>query len=406
MPPTAILAFSGGLDTSFCVPFLIEKGYRVVTVYVDTGAGEPQVNKLIEQRALDLGAAAHHTHNASGALWDEFVAPFVMGGVPYQDQYPLLCSDRYAIAAKVAELAEETGADVVAHGCTAMGNDQVRFDHSLRCLTPLPVLAPIREVQALTDSPREYEIAYLEERGHEVSADVKRYTINENLLGATISGSEIDEYLPPGPGAHRLTLPPDKWTSDPVVARLRFERGVCTMLDDQNLPGPVMLRDLNRRFGACGVGRGIYTGDTVIGLKGRIVFEAPGLTALLTAHRALEERALTKEQNAYKPVVARKWTDLVYAGFYYEPLRADLEAMIRSTQENVSGEVILEARAGSLLPVAVKAETPLEIPGAQYAQRAAWSAADAEGFIKLLGNSSAVAALRDRTASLAAAGTS
>jgi len=403
MPPTAVLAFSGGLDTSFCVPFLIEKGYRVVTVFVDTGGGDPQANKLIEQRALDLGASAHRTHNASRELWDQFVVPFVMGGAPYQDQYPLLCSDRYAIAAAVATIAAEVGAEVVAHGCTAMGNDQVRFDHSLRCLTPMPVIAPIREVQALSDSPRDYEIAYLEERGHEVSADVKQYTINENLLGATISGSEIDRYEAPGPGARRLTSPPEEWPAEPVVAHLRFEQGVCTLLDDQNLPGPVMLRDLNRRFGACGVGRGIYTGDTVIGLKGRIVYEAPGLIALLTAHRALEELCLTKEQNGYKPVVARKWTDLVYAGFYYEPLREDLEAMILSTQANVSGDVVLEARGASVTPVVVRAERPLELPGAQYAQRASWSAADAEGFIKLLGNSSAVAALRDRTASLAAA---
>ncbi len=226
MQPTAVLAFSGGLDTSFCVPFLIEKGYRVVTVFVDTGGGDPQSNKLIEQRALDLGASAHRTHNASRELWDQFVVPFVMGGVPYQDQYPLLCSDRYAIAAAVATIAEEVGAEVVAHGCTAMGNDQVRFDHSLRCLTALPVIAPIREVQALSDSPRDYEIAYLEERGHEVSADVKRYTINENLLGATISGSEIDRYEAPGAGARRLTSPPEEWPTEPVVAPRSVSRKV------------------------------------------------------------------------------------------------------------------------------------------------------------------------------------
>ena len=396
MPPTVVLAFSGGLDTSFCIPYLIDKGYRVVTLFVDTGGVGPQAVKAVEARALDLGAARHYTHDASEELWDDFVTPFVMGGESYQGQYPLLCSDRYAIAGAVAALADELEADAVAHGCTAMGNDQIRFDHTLRCLSTKPVLAPIREIQAVTTTPRDYEITYLEALGHTVSADVKRYTINENLLGATISGSEIDRFQAPGPGARRLTAAPEHWPAEPVRATLRFENGQCVALDDQALHGRIMLRDLNRRFGACGVGRGLYTGDTVIGLKGRIVYEAPGLTALLTAHRALEEVSLTKEQNSFKPLTARKWTELLYAGFYHEPLRADLEALIRSTQENVTGTVELEAIGACCTAVAIDADHSLQHPGAVYAQSATWSAAEAEGFIKLLGNSSAVAALRPK----------
>ena len=273
-----------------------------------------------------------------------------------------------------------------------MGNDQVRFDHTLRMLSPLPVIAPIRDLQAVSDAPREYEIAYLSQRGFEVAADVRRYTMNENLLGATISGSEIDRFEPPSEDARVLTAPATAWPSTPERISLGFYAGRCVAIDGMETPGPILLNSLNTRLGAIGVGRGIYTGDTIIGLKGRIVFEAPGLTALLSAHRALEEITLTKEQNQFKPGIARKWTDLVYSGFYYEPLRADLETMIRSTQQGVSGEVIIEAFAGSCRAIQVTADRPLVDPNAVYAQHAGWSAADAEGFIKLLGTSSAMAA--------------
>jgi argininosuccinate synthase len=392
MPGPIVLAFSGGLDTSYCVPHLIEQGHEVVTLFVDTGGVTDAVRRSIHDRAIELGAKQHITHDASHQLWDQFVTPFVMGGVPYQDQYPLLCSDRYAIASGAAALGEEIGASAIAHGCTAMGNDQVRFDHTLRMLSPLPIIAPIRELQAVSDAPREYEIEYLTQRGFDVATDVKRYTMNENLLGATISGSEIDRFEKPSEDARVLTAPASEWPGASIQISLGFECGACVAIDGKNTPGPELLNALNSRLGAIGVGRSIYTGDTIIGLKGRIVFEAPGLTALLAAHRALEEITLTKEQNQCKPGVARKWTDLVYSGFYYEPLRADLEAMIRSTQQNVSGEVTIEAFAGSCGAVCVAAKNPLIDPKAVYAQHAGWSAADAEGFIKLLGTSSAMAA--------------
>ena len=216
MPATVVLAFSGGLDTSYCVPRLKELGYRVHTLFVDTGGVTPQAARGIERRAMELGAWRHTTHDASDQLWDDFVVPFAMGGECYQSQYPLLCSDRYAIAGAMAKLAIETNADAVGHGCTAMGNDQIRFDNSLRCLIDLPVLAPIRDLQNTTGEPRAYEIAYLESRGFYVPSDVKRYTINENILGATISGSEIDLYRSPEQGARRLTAPIDSWPDTPT----------------------------------------------------------------------------------------------------------------------------------------------------------------------------------------------
>ena len=397
---TVVLAFSGGLDTSFCVPYLINKGYQVVTLFVDTGGVSKEAAQGIEDRAMELGATRHVHKDASQELWDTFVTPFVMGGVKYEDRYPLLCSDRYAIVAASVELANEINADAIAHGCTAMGNDQVRFDQSTRSLTDLPIIAPIREIQGLTNSPRAYEIEQLQSWGFGVNAEAKQYTINENLLGVTISGSEIDQMGAPGPGTRKLTQPPQSWPSEALRVSIGFESGKVVSLDGVPINGPQILSKLNTLFGAYGVGRGIYTGDTIVGLKGRIVFECPGLEVLLCAHKALEELTLTKAQNEFKPGVARQWSNLVFGGMYYEPLRIDLEAFITSSQQNVTGEVVVETQGGVCDAVEVRSDNTLTRAGAVYAQHADWSAADAEGFIKILGQSSALGAKqRERTLS-------
>ena len=184
-----VLAFSGGLDTSFCVPWLIERGHHVVTVHVDTGGLAPGESEAIKDRALELGVSEHITADAGPALWDSFVKPFVMGGEKYQQRYPLLCSDRYVIVEELVKIAQSLGATAVAHGCTAMGNDQFRFDQSLRSVCDLPVLAPIRDIQSEAEALRPYEMDYLKARGFDVPDHYKKYTINENLLGTTISGS-------------------------------------------------------------------------------------------------------------------------------------------------------------------------------------------------------------------------
>ncbi len=385
---SVVLAFSGGLDTSFCVPFLIEKGYSVITLFVDTGGvGEFQA-ELIAQRAKEVGACEHITVDAGQALWDTIVTPMVMGGVKYEDRYPLLCSDRYVIAAEMVKLAVERGADAIAHGCTAMGNDQVRFDQSIRSLTDLPILAPIRDIMAVTNTPRAYEIEDLRERGIKVSDEAKRYTINENLLGVTVSGSEIDEMRAPGPDTRKLTKPSNEWPKKSLKVTIGFEKGRAVTLDGVFIDGLTMLSTLNELFGAYGVGRGIYTGDTIVGLKGRIVFESPGLEALLVAHKALEELVLTKAQNEFKPAVARRWTELVFGGMYFEPLRHDIESFIRSTQSSVTGDVVLETCGGVCDPIEIFTENALIRKGACYAQHTDWSANEAEGFIKIYGQSS------------------
>jgi argininosuccinate synthase len=384
----AVLAFSGGLDTSFCVPYLTDKGYRVVTLFVDTGGVDEAERRYIEDRAKALGAAEHVTVDGGDAIWDHVVVPLVHGGALYQGQYPLLCSDRYVIVEKGLELAKARGIGAFAHGCTGMGNDQVRFDLAIRALSDVEILAPIREIQQAHANVRAYEQKYLEERGHAVRAKQSKYSINANVLGVTTSGSEIDHFAAPGPETYTIAAHPSAWPKEAKRVSLRFDHGVLTHVDGEKLRGIDMLKKLNAIFGAYGVGRGIYTGDTTIGLKGRIVFECPGITALLTAHRALEEAVLSAHQNAFKPIVAQKWVELVYKGFFFEPLKRDLEAYLTSSQVFVTGEVTLETQGGTCHAVAVASDRVLLNKKAVYAQSADWGVVEAEGFIKLFGQSS------------------
>jgi argininosuccinate synthase len=383
-----VLAFSGGLDTSFCIPWLIERGHRVHTVFADTGGVDADERAFIEARAAELGAASHVTVDGGPALWRDFVVPFVMAGEGYQGQYPLLVSDRYLIVEAALRRCRELGTKAIAHGCTGMGNDQVRFDLTVKALGDYAIIAPIREIQREHTHVRSYEQAYLEQRGFSVRAKQMAYTINENLLGLTMSGGEIDRWLAPGEGAQGWCASREAWPAQPLRVELGFEQGAAVSLDGVAMEGHALLAKLNRDFARYGVGRGLYTGDTTIGLKGRIVFEAPGITALLVAHRALEEAVLSKAQNRFKPVAARQWVELVYEGFFHDPLKTDLEAFLRSSQRCVNGSVTLQTQGGSVHAVAVDSPHVLNAKGATYAQSADWGVAEAEGFIKLYGMSS------------------
>lgn len=387
-PKPIVLAFSGGLDTSFCIPWLQERGWAVHTVFADTGGVDAEERAYIEARAAELGAASHVTVDGGPAIWDGFVKPFVMAGEGYQGQYPLLVSDRYLIVDAALKRAAEIGTRAIGHGCTGMGNDQVRFDLAVKSAGDYDIVAPIREIQKEHTQTRAYEQAYLEERGFEVRAKQKAYTINENLLGLTMSGGEIDRWEAPGEGARGWCAPRAEWPAAPLRVTLRFEHGEAVALDGVAMPGAALLAKLNGLFAKYGVGRGMYTGDTTIGLKGRIIFEAPGLAALLTAHRALEEAVLTKHQNRFKPEVARKWVELVYEGFYNDPLKTNLEAFLHSSQACVNGEVVIETQGGRVDAVAVRSPHLLNAKGATYAQSADWGVAEAEGFIRLFGMSS------------------
>jgi argininosuccinate synthase len=388
MSKDIVLAFSGGLDTSFCIPYLQERGWAVHTVFADTGGVDAEERAYIEARAKELKAASHVTIDGGPAIWNGFVKPFVWAGEGYQGQYPLLVSDRYLIVDAALKRCAELGTRAIAHGCTGMGNDQVRFDLAVKAQGDYEIVAPIREIQKEHTEVRAYEQKYLEDLGFGVRAKQKAYTINENLLGLTMSGGEIDRWQAPGEGAVGWCKPRTEWPSKPLRLKISFVNGEAVALDGEKIAGHLMLAKLNALLAQYGVGRGIYTGDTTIGLKGRIIFEAPGLTALLVAHRALEETVLTKQQNRFKPDVARKWVELVYEGFFHDPLKTDLEAFLASSQAAVNGDVTLETNGGIVNAVAVESKHILNAKGATYAQAADWGVAEAEGFIKLFGMSS------------------
>lgn len=391
MTEKLVLAFSGGLDTSYCVLDLAEKGFDVHTAFIDTGGVSDEERDYIRERAISLGAAQHHEIDVGQAIWDEFVIPLVWSHARMLGEYPLLCSDRYLIVKRCLELCDELGTTHFGHGCTGMGNDQLRFDQTVRSLGDYEIHAPIRDLQSKVQAVRDYELEVMAEAGIAVEASASRYSINANLLGTTISGSEIDEFLPPADDAWTRTAHRADWPQGALDIRVGFEQGVAVSLDGEALAGPDILKTLNEKLGAWGVGRHIYTGDVTIGLKGRIAFECPGIDGLLVAHQALEDSVNTRFQNQFRKLVSDRWAELVYSGFFYEPHKFDLEAYLGSSQEVVSGEVTLRTEGGSLFAVAVDTPYQLTNPDAIYAQSADWTPEEAVGFIKLVGQSTTLA---------------
>jgi argininosuccinate synthase len=397
MTEKIVLAFSGGLDTSYCVLDLVEQGFEVHTLFVDTGGVGEDGKAYIRSRAEHLGATQHHEVDVAQEIWDEFVKPLVWSHARMRGEYPLLCSDRYLIVKSSLELCDKLGTRHFAHGCTGMGNDQLRFDQTVHSLGDYEINAPIRDLQSRVQAVRDYELKVMADAGIEVEASASRYSINENLLGVTISGSEIDEFQQPAEDAWTMTANRREWPQGSLQITVGFDRGVAVSLNGEPLSGPSIIKSLNQSLGAWGVGRHIYTGDVTIGLKGRIAFECPGLDSLLTAHQALEDTVNTRFQNQFRQLISDRWAELVYTGYFYEPHKHDLEAYLRSSQEMVSGEVTLSTEGGSLMAVAVDTPHALQNPDAVYAQSADWTPQEAVGFIKLMGQSTTLAArVRER----------
>jgi len=356
-----------------------------------TKRGGTSFGHAIRARAMSLGAAKHHEIDAAQEIWDEFVIPLVWSHARMRGEYPLLCSDRYLIVRKSLELCDQLKTPHFAHGCTGMGNDQLRFDQTVRSLGDYQIHAPIRDLQSKVRAVRDYELQVMADAGIEVEVSASRYSINENLLGVTISGSEIDKYRQPAEDAWSMTAGRKDWPAGSETIRLGFEQGVAVSIDGKRLDGPGILKALNARLGAWGVGRHIYTGDVTIGLKGRIAFECPGVDALLSAHKALEDTVNTRFQNQFRKHISDRWAELVYTGFFYEPHKLDLEAYLRSSQEYVTGEVTLYTEGAAVVAAAVDSDFRIHNPQAVYAQSADWTPEEAVGFIKLLGQSTTLA---------------
>jgi argininosuccinate synthase len=378
-----LLAFSGGLDTSFCVAWLKETlGRPVITVTVDTG-GDVDTAAL-EARALTLGAERDITVDARREFFDSVLKYLVFGNVRRGQLYPLCVGAECGLQARlVAEQAAALGSDTVAHGSTAAGNDQVRFEVALRTLRPgLEVLAPVRD----HDWQRAAQVAWLEERGLPVPAGGGAYSINRGLWGTTIGGKETLD--------SRESIPESAWVvtagafDAPRPAarhRLGFERGIPVSLDGERLDPVTLIERLEVLAGGFGIGRGIHLGETILGSKGRVAFEAPAAETLLTAHRELEKLTLTGAQQKIKEPLALIYGDLVHEGQHLEPAARDLEALLASSQARVTGEVHLLFRPGVLFVEGVTSpHSLLAATKGKYGESAGeWSAADALGLARM-----------------------
>lgn len=382
-----VLAFSGGLDTSFCVPYLIDQGFEVHTIFVNSGGTPLNEEKKISKRAYELGAKKHINVNIETNLWSQIVKPLIWSGSLYQDKYPALCSDRYLIVSEAIKLCKKLNTKYISHGCTGMGNDQVRFDLSIQAFGNYKTITPIREIQNKVTDVRGYEQEYLKKKGFKVSSLHSKYSINENLMGATVSGSEIDEWKEPSKESYILCNTPDKYPSNTKKVEIEFSKGEAKKINGKLIKGPDLLRMLNKIGGKYGIGRELFAGDTIIGIKGRFLFESPGISILQRAHRALEESIFTDKQNAFKPLVGKRWVELIYGGFYFDPLRKNLENFLEDIQKPVNGKVTVLLSPGKVEAVSVEAKKILISNDAIYAQSASWGVEESSGFIKLLGKS-------------------
>ena len=382
-----VLAFSGGLDTSFCVPYLIDQGFEVHTIFVNSGGTSASEEKKISKRAYELGAKKHINVSIETSLWKEIIKPLVWSGSLYQDKYPALCSDRYLIVSEAIKLCKKLNTKYISHGCTGMGNDQVRFDLSIQAFGNYKTITPIREIQNKVNDVRGYEQEYLKNKGFKVSTLHTKYSINENLMGATVSGSEIDDWKEPSKESYILCNTPNKYPSKPKKLEIEFSKGEAKKINGKSMKGPDLLRMLNKIGGKYGIGRELFAGDTIIGIKGRFLFESPGISILQRSHRALEEAIFTDKQNNFKPLIGKRWVELVYGVFYFDPLTKNLENFLEDIQKPVTGKVTVLLTAGKVEAVAVDSKKILVSKDAVYAQSASWGVEESAGFIKLLGKS-------------------
>ncbi len=377
------LAYSGGLDTSYLTLLLRERGWDVVCVTVDTGGFQPGEIDAIGAKARKLGAREHIAVDARREVYDKFVAPIIKGNILRGGVYPLcVAAERVQQAIATAQFAQSRGCQAVAHGSTGAGNDQVRFDAALRVIAPqLEIITPIRDERISRAEATEK----LKAVGVDVPAKTTEYSINVSLWGTTIGGREThDPWQSPPEDVYRMTRPVEK-AALPLELVIGFERGLPVSLDGAACGGPDLIAKLNDIAGQRGVGRGMHLGDTILGIKGRIAFEAPAPIVLIRAHRELEKLVLTKWQAFWKQQMADFYGNMLHEGLYFDPVCRDIEQMIDSSQQRVSGEARVLLAAGQADVRGVRSPFSLMDTGvAKYGEsNAYWDGADARGFCKL-----------------------
>ena len=384
-----VLGFSGGLDTSYCVKYLSEdKGYEVHSVIVNTGGFTEEELKKIEAHAYTLGVKTHTTVDAVSSYYDSIIKYLIYGNVLKNNTYPLSVSaERLSQALHIAEHAKKLQADAVAHGSTGAGNDQVRFDMIFHIMIPgVEIITPIRDLKL----SREAEIAYLKDKGVQMNFEKAVYSINKGLWGTSVGGKETL--------SSKGILPEEAWPTQVTASEAReiklgFTKGELTGVDGKVFAHPVeAIQYLQSIAGTYGIGRDIHVGDTIIGIKGRVGFEAAAPMLILKAHHALEKHVLTKWQLNWKDQLAQFYGNWLHEGQILDPVMRNIEAFLESSQQNVTGEVFVQ-----LLPYRfqiIGIESPYDLMNSKFGKygemNIGFTGEDVRGFSKIFGNQVAI----------------
>ena len=389
MSKKVVLGFSGGLDTTYCVKYFTEeKGYEVHSIIVNTGGFNEEELKQIEAHAHKLGVKSHKTVNAVKSYYDSIIKYLIYGNVLKNNTYPLSVSaERLSQALHIAEHAKELNADAVAHGSTGAGNDQVRFDMIFHIMIPgVEIITPIRDLKL----SREEEITYLKAKGVAMNFEKSMYSINKGLWGTSVGGKETL--------SSKGMLPEEAWPTQVTKTgneevKLHFEKGELKKVNDKKFDHPSLaIQYLQTLAGPYGIGRDIHVGDTIIGIKGRVGFEAAAPMVILKAHHALEKHVLTKWQLQWKDQLAQFYGNWLHEGQILDPVMRDIETYLESSQRNVTGDVFVQ-----LLPYRfqiIGIESKYDLMNSKFGKygemNTGFTGDDVRGFSKIFGNQTSI----------------
>lgn len=395
MKEKVVLAYSGGLDTSVAIRWLMENyDHEVITVTVDLGQAE-DLDRIAE-RAKAIGSTRHYSIDAQTEFAERFILPAIKANAFYESKYPLSTAlGRPLLATKLVEIAELEGASAVAHGCTGKGNDQVRFDVTIHALNPdLKIIAPVRE----WNLSRDEELRYAKKNGMPIPAKSSVYSVDQNLWGRSIEGGPLENpFNEPGEDVF-------EWVSSPNVAPdrletivIEFDKGVPAAIDEEKFSLVKLIQFLNHLAGTHGVGVIDHIESRTVGIKSREVYECPAAVVLVAAHQDLEKMVLTRHELEFKRTVEEKWSWLIYSGLWIEPLREELELFIESTQERVTGKVKIKLFKGSMNVVGRESDYSLyESALSTYSSSSTFNQRSSEGFIEIWGLASRTARVLSR----------
>ncbi len=384
------LAYSGGLDTSVAIKWLSEKyGSKIVTVTVDVGQEEDF--RAIGEKALNVGAENHYTVDAKEEFIREYVFPSIKANGLYQGKYPVSTAlSRPLIARKLVDIAHREGCDAVAHGCTGKGNDQLRIEISCRALDPtMKILAPTRE----WGMSRDQEVEYAIKHGIPVSRAAKKYSIDQNLWGRSIESGPLENpWNSPEEDGWEWTTSPERAPDKPTVIELEFRKGVPVGINGEACSPVELVRRLNKVAGENGVGRIDHMEDRIVGIKSRETYECPAALTILEAHKDLEKLVLNRHELGFKRLVDEQWTFMVYAGFWDDPLREELDAFLNKANDRLDGRVKIKLYKGSMIVVGRESPNSVyDFRTATYDSSSTFDQSLSKGFVELWGLPTVVA---------------